>query len=88
MVILNWLMWLMFSSSLIISLITMVVAYGIKYIPMFATFLPLEISLSLTFFIWGINSRVDPGSANSKRDIYYSIIFGGILIGFAYFRIY
>lgn len=86
--ILDLAMWFMFLASLIITILTMLVLFGKYYIGSFTTFLPLEISLSLTFIIWGINSQFNPYTRNTKNSFLYALIMGSILIGFAAMGIY
>lgn len=86
--ILDWTMWLMFLVSFIFTILTMLVLFGKFYIVQFTTFLPLEISLSITFVLWGVNSIFNPYTKNSKNSFYYSVILGSILIGFAAMGIY
>jgi hypothetical protein len=86
--ILDWIMWFMFLVSFIITILTMLVLFGKFYISQFTTFLPLEISLSITFVLWGINSCFNPYTKNSKNSVYFSLILGSILIGFAAMGIY
>jgi hypothetical protein len=88
---LDYTMWFAFIVSFVISILTMLVVFGIVWygwISPFATFLPLEISLSATFFLWGINSLYNPYTKNSKYTFYYSLILGGILLAFVILGIY
>lgn len=85
---LDILMWIMFAISLGISILTTIVAFGIKWIRPFATFLPLEISLAATFFIWGLNSIYSHYTRSSKFTMFYTFILGGILLMFVVFGIY
>lgn len=85
----DYLMWLMFGISLIVSILTLLVLFGTGvYIELFSTFLPLEISLSSTFILWGINSLINPYTRNSKYTFFYAFILGGGLIVFALLGIY
>jgi hypothetical protein len=85
----DYLMWLMFGVSLIISLLTMLVLFGTGiYIEVFSTFLPLEASLSASFILWGINSLINPYTRNSKYTCIYAFIFSAGLIAFALMGIY
>lgn len=86
--IIDWTMWFMFLISFILTILTMLVLFGKFYISQFTTFLPLEISLSITFILWGINSVFNPYTKNSKNSFFYSLILGSILIGFAILGIY
>lgn len=81
-------MWFMFLVSFIITTLTMLVLFGKYYISQFTTFLPLEISLSVTFIIWGISSSFNPYTKHSKNSLLYLIILGSILVGFAAMGIY
>lgn len=81
-------MWFMFLASFVITIITMLVLFGKYYISRFTTFLPIEICLSATFILWGINSYFNSYTKNSKNSILYSFILGSILIGFAVMGIY
>lgn len=85
----DYLMWFMFGVSLVISILTMLVLFGTGiYMELFSTFLPLEISLSATFILWGINSLVNPYTRNSKYTFFYAFVFGGGLIVFTLLGIY
>ncbi|MDF2673001.1 MAG: hypothetical protein K0R09_1266 [Clostridiales bacterium] len=86
--ILDLAMWFMFLISFIFTILTMLVLFGKFYIGQFTTFLPLEISLSITFLLWGINSHFNPYTKNSKNSFLYSLILGSILVGFAVMGIY
>lgn len=81
-------MWFMFLITFLITTITMLVLFGKFYIRQFTTFLPLEISLSVTFLLWGVNSRINTYTKNSKNSFLYSLILGSILAGFALMGIY
>lgn len=78
----------MFLITFIITIITMLVLFGKFYISRFTTFLPLEISLSITFVLWGINSRFNTYTKNSKNSFLYLLILGSILVVFAIMGIY
>lgn len=59
MKVIDALMWIMFTISSVVAMITVLVLFGISYnnlLKIFSTMLPLEISLALTFFLWGLNS--------------------------------
>lgn len=86
--ILDLTMWFMFLISFIFTILTMLVLFGKFYIIQFTTFLPLEISLSITFLLWGINSHFNPYTRNSKNSFLYSLVLGSILIVFAAMGIY
>lgn len=94
MKILDVLMWIMFFISFVISAITIVVLFGISYgdiLKPFTTMLPLEISLSLTFFIWGLCSiyGCDLSDKNSSPKVSTALFaLGGILLIFVVFGIY
>lgn len=85
---LDSLMWLMFLLSLVVSLLTMIVVFGIRWISPFATFLPLEVSLAATFFVWGLNSIYNNYTRDSKLTMFYSFVLGGILLVFVVLGIY
>lgn len=87
--VLDFITWLLFGISLIISILTMLVLFGgIQYIELFSTLLPLEISLSSTFIIWGFNSIKNPYTRNSKNSPSILIVLGIMLLVFALFGIY
>lgn len=91
MKILDYFMWGMFLVSFIVSIFTMLVVFGIVWagwISSFATFLPLELSLAATLFLWGINSIYNSYTKNSKYTFYYSLVFGGILLLFVVLGVY
>jgi hypothetical protein len=75
-------MWGMFVETLAVSIITMVVVFGLGYIELFSTFLPFEISLAATFFLWGLNSVYNPYMKVVKNTFFYSVILCGVLIVF------
>lgn len=53
MKVIDALMWIMFTISSVVAMITVLVLFGISYnnlLKIFSTMLPLEISLALTFF--------------------------------------
>lgn len=81
-------MWFMFLVSFIVTILTILVLYGKYRITQLTTFLPLEISLSITFILWGINSHFNLYTKNSKNSFLVSLILGGILIGFTILGIY
>lgn len=85
---LDYLMWLMFIISLVTSVLTMIVVFGISWISSFSTFLPLEISLAATFFLWGINSIYNSYTKDNKLTMFYSFVLGGILLVFVVLGIY
>lgn len=86
----DWIMWLTFLITFIIALLTMIVAFGIQYsgLEMFATFLPLELSLGGTLILWGINSFLNPYLRHGKSSIFFLSILGVILLLFARYGIY
>lgn len=86
--ILDLAMWFMFLISFIITILTILALFGKYYMGQFTTFLPFEISLSITFILWGINSCFNTYTKNNKNIFLYSLILGGILIGFAAAGIY
>lgn len=86
--ILDGLMWIAFIISLLFTLVTTIVVYGISYIPQFVTFLPLELALAATFFLWGLNSLFNPYISHGKHGFYLSFLLGGILIAFAVMGVY
>lgn len=87
--VIDFIMWLLFGISFIISILTMLVLFGgIQYIEAFSTLLPLEISLSSTFILWGFNSMYNPYTRNSKKTPYIWIALGVMLLVFALFGIY
>lgn len=88
MKLLNWITWFMFVVSLVISVLSIVVAYGIKYISQFATLLPLEVSLIITFFLWGFNSLFEGNRKDKVTSLIYALLIGGVLMIFAFWGIY
>lgn len=87
--IIDYFMWFMFGVSLIISMLTMLVLFGTGiYIEVFSTFLPLEVSLSASFILWGINSLINQYTRNSKYTVFYAFTLGAGLIVFALMGIY
>lgn len=88
------LMWIMFLISSIVSIITTLVLFGISYgafLKPFSTMLPLEISLALTFFLWGLNSIYGSYLIDKDNNPKFSIMLfalGGILLIFVIFGIY
>lgn len=88
MKLLNWVTWFMFGVSLVISVASIIVAYGIRYIPQFATLLPLEVSLIITFFLWGFSSLFEGSMKDRIRSLIVSLLIGGVLMIFAFWGIY
>lgn len=88
MKILDGMMWISIAVSFVISILTMLVTFGIKWIPPFATFMPVEISLAVTFFLWGVNSIYNHYTKDSRITVLYSFLFGGVLLIFVVFGIY
>lgn len=86
----DWTMWLMFFVTFIIAILTMIVAFGLQYtgLEIFATFLPLELSLGGTLILWGINSFINPYLRHGKSSIYFLSFLGVIMLFFARFGIY
>lgn len=94
MKILDWLMWIMFFISLVISVITILVLFGISYnsaFKYFSTLLPLEVSLASTFFLWGLNSLYSSYMERKKNSFKYSLllfVLGGALLVFVVLGVY
>jgi hypothetical protein len=86
----DWTMWLMFFVTFIISLLTMIVAFGIQYtgLELFATLLPLEISLGGALVLWGLNSFLNPYLRHGKSSIFILSLLGVILLAFARYGVY
>lgn len=86
------LMWVMFLISSIFSVITTIVTFGMveytKQLSIFTNFLPLEISLSITLFLWGVSSLYSyDGKSNKKTFIVY-LIMSIVLLGFIFMGVY
>ena len=86
------LMWAMFLISSIFSVITTIVTFGMveytKQLRVFTNFLPLEISLSVTLFLWGINSLYSNHGKNSKKTFIVYLSMGVVLLGFVFMGVY
>jgi hypothetical protein len=86
------LMWVMILISSIFSVITTIVTFGMveytKQLRIFTNFLPLEISLSITLFLWGVNSLYRNHGKSSKRTFIVYLIMGVILLGFIFMGVY
>lgn len=80
--------WIMMVITLIVAVLTTVVVFGIVWIPRFYNYILLEISLSTTLLLWGINTILSMQGKKSKRHGVYSIIFGVILLVFFLLGIY
>lgn len=92
MKIIDGLTWMMFFVSSILSIITIIVTFGMveytKQLRVFTNLLPLEISLSATLFLWGINCLYNTYSKNGKKAFFRYFIMGLILLGFIFMGVY
>lgn len=92
MILVDSVMWFMFLISTIITIITTIVTFGMveytKQLSVFMNFLPLEISLSVTLFLWGINRLYSNEGKNNKRSFIIYLIMGGALLGFIFMGVY
>ncbi|WP_027308608.1 hypothetical protein [Caloramator sp. ALD01] len=88
MKLLNYLMWVSFLFTSIISIFTIIVSFGIVYISEFSTFIPLEISLSLSLILWGINCRYNQDVCYTKNNFYISFLLAFILLLFSILGVY
>lgn len=88
---LDFLTWIMMVVTFIVSILTMIVVFGIglnDFLVNFMTFMPLEISLAVTLFLWGITSIIGMQDKKAKKHGFYSIVFGSILIICLSFGVY
>jgi hypothetical protein len=92
MKIIDFFMWLMFLVSSAVSVITMIVTFGMidysKTLKPFMNFMPIEICLSITLFLWGINSLYNNYTKASKKIFFYYFVMGTILLGFIFMGVY
>jgi hypothetical protein len=90
--VIDFLMWLMFLVSSVVSVITVIVTFGMieytKTLKPFMNFLPLEICLAATLFLWSINSLYNNYTKASKKAFFYYLIMGSILLGFIFMGVY
>lgn len=80
--------WFSFLISLVISFFTMIVVFGIYDLKLFYTFYPVEISLAVSFFLWGIDNLLNKYTKNSIWTFVTSFIFGTLLIIFMTMGVY
>lgn len=85
---LDFIMWVSFGITGIISIFTIIVSFGIVYISKFSTFVPLEISLAVSLILWGINCRHNEEVCYTKNNFYISFILGALLLIFLILGIY
>lgn len=94
MKIFEWATWIMFGISFVISVITILVLFGLLYaspIKPFTTLKPFEVSLAVTLFMWGIDSIYASYVKKSKSQVKFSIlllIFSGITLTFMLLGVY
>lgn len=90
--IINFLVWFMILISSIISIITMVVSFGMieysNFLKPFTNLMLLEISLSITLFLWAINSLYNSYSKQSKKTFFYYLVMSGIFTFFIFYGVY
>lgn len=88
----NIIMWLMFLVTSIVSVITMVVSFGMveysRSLKLFMNFLPLEICLSATLFLWGLNNLYNNYSTNGKKNFFYYVVMSSVLLVFIFQGVY
>lgn len=83
--------WIMMLVTFIIAIMTTIVVFGVLQdviLYNFVTFYLLEISLSITLFLWGITTLFEMKDRSAKKHGIYSIIFATILMVFFLFGIY
>lgn len=91
MKVLDFLTWIMMLITFLIAIMTTIVVFGVLQdviLYNFVTFYLLEISLSITLFLWGITTLFQMKGKSAKKHGVYSIAFGMILMGFFLFGIY
>ena len=89
---LDVLMWIVFFITFVAAAVTMLAVFGViywnEYIKYFERFYILELCLTASFYMWGINNLFNSYTRNNKRTFLLSIIFGSILLIFFKFGIY
>lgn len=88
---LDFITWVMMVITFIISILTMIVVFGIAwndFLAYFWNFKLLEICLAISLFLWGITSIIGIQDKKAKRHGFYSIVFGGILMVFLSLGVY
>jgi hypothetical protein len=86
--------WIMVLISSLISVMTMIVTFRmIEYsatVKIFANLLPLELSVSITLFLWGINSLYQNSmqSKKSKKTFFCYLLMSVVMLVFVYFKVY
>ena len=86
--------WIMIFVSSLISVMTMIVTFRmIDYsttVKIFANLLPLELSVSITLFLWGINSLYQNSmqSKKSKKTFVCYLLMSVLMLVFIYFKVY
>lgn len=92
MKIIDFFTWIMFLVTSAISIITMIVSFGMvdysKTLKPFMNFLPLEICLAVTLFLWGINSLYNNYFKNNKKTFFCYLTMGSVLLGFIFMGVY
>ncbi|EYE87832.1 hypothetical protein Q428_11185 [Fervidicella metallireducens AeB] len=88
MKILDYLTWIMFIFSLLLTLCTIIVLFGLAYMPALSSLKPLQISLAVTFFMWGVNNLYNNYAEDGKKNFFYCTIIAGIFLVFVVLGIY
>lgn len=89
--VLDFFTWVMMLITFVISVLTTIVVFGVirdVILYPFINFYLLEISLSITLFLWGVTTLLEMKGKTAKKHGVYSIIFGIILMVFFVFKIY
>lgn len=81
-------MWSSFLVTGVISIFTIIVSFGIVYISSFANFMLLEVSLAISFLIWGICGLINPDVNFTKQNFYLSCGISAVFLLFLMFGIY
>ncbi|KMT23271.1 hypothetical protein [Clostridium cylindrosporum] len=87
----DFLTWIMMIVTFVISIFTTIVVFGIawsNWLSRFSNFMPLEISLAITFFLWGTTSIISLSDKKGKTHGIFSFLFGGVLLVFLILEVY
>ncbi|MEG0370942.1 MAG: hypothetical protein RR645_01455 [Clostridium sp.] len=85
--VLDFLTWFMLIVTFVVSILTMIVVFGIAWISNFYTFEILEICLAITLLLWGTTS-IKLHDKKAKFHGICSFLFAGVFIIFLMFKVY
>jgi hypothetical protein len=92
MKLLRSLTWLMVLLTSVLSVVTMIVTFGmVEYsskLKPFSNFMLLEIFLSITLFLWALDNLYRDNTTRSKIAFGYYIVLSGIFLVFIFNNVY